>query len=40
MTTIRQMTKEKLREMIETIIEGKLLELLGNGQVRGLPATD
>ncbi len=29
-TTIAQMTKDELREMIETIIEQKLLELLGD----------
>jgi hypothetical protein len=29
-TTVAQMTKSELREMIETIIEQKLLELLGD----------
>ena len=29
-TTIAQMTKEELREMIETSVEHKLLELLGD----------
>ena len=36
-TTVAQMTKSELREMIETIIEQKLLELLGDpdeGSVR------
>lgn len=36
MTTVTQMTKEEFREMIETIIEEKLLELLG-GPDEGLP---
>lgn len=36
MTTVTQMTKEELREMIETIIEDKLLELLGDPD-EGLP---
>jgi len=36
MTTVTRMTKEELREMIETIIEGKLLELLGDPD-EGLP---
>ncbi len=35
-TTVAQMTKGELREMIETIIEEKLLELLGNPD-EGLP---
>ena len=30
MDTVAQMTKEELREMIEAIIEEKLLELLGD----------
>ena len=30
MTTVAQMTKDELREMIETIIEQKLLELVGD----------
>lgn len=30
MTTVAQMTKDELREMIETIVEQKLLELLGD----------
>jgi len=30
MTTVTQMTKEEFREMIETVIEEKLLELLGD----------
>ena len=30
MNTVGQMTKDELREMIETIIEQKLLELLGD----------
>ncbi len=30
MDTVAQMTKEELREMIETIVEEKLLELLGD----------
>ena len=29
-TTLAQMTKEELREMIETSVEHKLLELLGD----------
>jgi len=36
MDTVAQMTKEELREMIETIIEEKLLELLGDPD-EGLP---
>ena len=36
MTTVTQMTKEELREMIETVIEEKLLELLGDPD-EGLP---
>ena len=36
MNTVAQMTKEELREMIETIIEEKLLELLGDPD-EGLP---
>jgi hypothetical protein len=36
MATIAEMTKEELREMIETIIEQKLLELLGDPD-EGLP---
>jgi hypothetical protein len=35
-TTVAQMTKSELREMIETIIEQKLLELLGDPD-EGLP---
>ncbi len=30
MATVAQMTKDELREMIETIIEEKLLELVGD----------
>ena len=30
MDTVAQMTKEELREMIETTVEEKLLELLGD----------
>lgn len=30
MITVAQMTKDELREMIETIVEQKLLELLGD----------
>jgi len=36
MDTVAQMTKEELREMIETIIEEKLLELFGDPD-EGLP---
>ena len=36
MDTVAQMTKDELREMIETIIEEKLLELLGDPD-EGLP---
>ena len=36
MTTVTEMTKEELREMIETVIEEKLLELLGDPD-EGLP---
>lgn len=36
MATIAEITKEELREMIETIIEQKLLELLGDPD-EGLP---
>lgn len=36
MNTVAQMTKEELREMIETIIEEKLLELFGDPD-EGLP---
>lgn len=36
MTTVAQMTKEELREMIEIIIEQKLLELAGDPD-EGLP---
>lgn len=36
-TTVAQMTKSELREMIETIIEQKLLELLGDPD-EGLPS--
>mgnify|MGYP001612117638 CR=1 FL=1 len=35
-TTVAQMTKDELREMIETSIEQKLLELLGDPD-EGLP---
>ena len=35
-TTVAQMTQSELREMIETIIEQKLLELLGDPEA-GLP---
>lgn len=35
-TTVSQMTKGELKEMIETIIEQKLLELLGDPD-EGLP---
>lgn len=35
-TTVAQMTKNELREMIETIIEQKLIELLGDPD-EGLP---
>ena len=35
-TTVAHMTKSELREMIETIIEQKLLELLGDPD-EGLP---
>ena len=30
MTTVAQMAEDELREMIESIIEQKLLELVGN----------
>ncbi len=36
MTTVAQMTKDELQEMIETIIEQKLLELVGDPD-EGLP---
>lgn len=36
MGTVAQMTKEELREMIEAIVEKKLLELLGDPD-EGLP---
>lgn len=36
MTTVTKMTKEEFREMIETVIEEKLLELLGDPD-EGLP---
>jgi hypothetical protein len=36
MDTVAQMTREELREMIETVIEEKLLELLGDPD-EGLP---
>lgn len=36
MSVVSQMTKDELREMIETIIEQKLLELLGDPD-EGLP---
>jgi len=36
MATVVQMTKDELREMIETIVEQKLLELLGDPD-EGLP---
>ena len=36
MTTVTEMTKEEFREMIETVIEEKLLELLGDPD-EGLP---
>ena len=36
MATVVQMTKDELREMIETIVEQKLLELLGDPD-GGLP---
>jgi hypothetical protein len=36
MDTVTQMTKDELREMIETIIEQKLLELIGDPD-EGLP---
>ncbi|MFQ6002566.1 MAG: hypothetical protein ACE5KJ_02345 [Candidatus Zixiibacteriota bacterium] len=36
MATVAQMTKDELREMIETIVERKLLELLGDPD-EGLP---
>ena len=36
MTTVAQMTREELREMIETAVEQKLLELLGDPD-EGLP---
>ena len=36
MATVAQMTKDELREMIETIVEQKLLELVGDPD-EGLP---
>ncbi len=36
MVTVAQMTKDELRELIETIVEQKLLELLGDPD-EGLP---
>jgi len=36
MTTVTEMTKEEFREMLETLIEEKLLELLGDPD-EGLP---
>jgi len=36
MTTVAQMTRDELREMIETTVEQKLLELLGDPD-EGLP---
>ncbi len=36
MDTVAQMTRDELREMIETIIEEKLLEVLGDPD-EGLP---
>ena len=36
MATVAQMTKEELREMIEDIVEQKLIELLGDPD-EGLP---
>ncbi len=36
MATVAQMTKEELREMIETAVEQKLIELLGDPD-EGLP---
>ncbi|GIX49729.1 MAG: hypothetical protein KatS3mg131_3940 [Candidatus Tectimicrobiota bacterium] len=36
MDTVAQMTKDELRKLIETIIEEKLLELLGDAD-EGLP---
>jgi hypothetical protein len=36
MTMVAQMTKDELREMIETTVEQKLLELLGDPD-EGLP---
>lgn len=36
MTTVAQMTKDELQEMIETVVEQKLLELLGDPD-EGLP---
>lgn len=36
MVTVAQMTKDELREMIETIVEQKLLEWLGDPD-EGLP---
>jgi hypothetical protein len=36
MATVAQMTKDELREIIETIIEQKLLELVGDPD-EGLP---
>ncbi len=35
-TTVAQMTKSELREIIETVVEQKLLELLGDPD-EGLP---
>lgn len=34
MTTVAQMTKDELREMIEAIIQQKLIELLGDPDER------
>lgn len=39
MATVAEMTKQELREMIETIIEEKLLELLGDPD-EALPIRD
>ena len=39
MATVAQMTKDELRELIETIIEQKLLELLGDPD-EGLPVRE
>jgi hypothetical protein len=38
-TTVAQMTKEELREMIETAIEQKLLEMFGDPNDRPTPTT-